>query len=44
MNLAIEWRMSKYAIAEALLEAQFKREIDLLIKERREAEAKKSEK
>lgn len=36
LNLAIEWRMSKFAIAEALIEANFKHEIDMLIKERRD--------
>lgn len=32
--------MSRYAVQEALVEAEFKREIDLPIKERREAEVK----
>ena len=44
LNLAIQWRMSRYAVQEALVEAEFKREIDLLIKERRDAEVKNSEK
>jgi hypothetical protein len=38
LTLAIEWRMSRYAIAEALSEADFKLAIDALVKERREAE------
>lgn len=44
LNLAIEWRMSRYAVAEALIEAEFKLEIDKLIKERREAGARNGEK
>lgn len=43
LNLAIQWRMSRYAVEEALVEAEFKREIDMLIKERRDAKAEKSE-
>jgi hypothetical protein len=44
LNLAIEWRMSRYAVAEALIESDLRGAIDLLIKERREAELRKSEK
>lgn len=43
LNLAIQWRMSRYAVEEALVEAEFKREIDMLIKERRDAKVEKSE-
>lgn len=43
LDLAIQWRMSKYAIAEALVEAEFKREIDLLIKERRDKKVQEVE-
>lgn len=43
LNLAIQWRMSRYAVQEALLEAEFKQEIDKLIKERRDEKANKSE-
>lgn len=41
LRLAIEWRQSKYAVGEALLEAEFKHAIDMLIKERRDAELNK---
>lgn len=36
--------MSRFAIAEALIEAEFKLAIDKLIRERREAEQTKGEK
>lgn len=44
LNLAIEWRMSKYAVAEALIESDLRRAIDLLIKERRDIEVDEAEK
>lgn len=37
LRLAIEWRYSKYAVAEALIEADLKHAIDMLVKERRDA-------
>lgn len=42
LRLAIEWRRSRYAVAEALLEADFKHAIDMLIKERRDAKVEES--
>lgn len=44
LTLAIEWRMSRYAVAEALIESDLRHAIDLLVKERREAELRKGEK
>lgn len=43
-NLAIEWVMSRYQLAEAFVEQELKKQIHLLIKERREAEVKNGEK
>lgn len=40
LNLVIEWRDSKYAVAEALIRQELTREVDKLKKERREAEVK----
>jgi hypothetical protein len=36
LNLVIEWRMTRTAMASALVELELKHEADLLIKERRE--------
>lgn len=43
LNLAIQWRMSRYAVQEALLENEFKHEIDMLIKERRDKKLEEKE-
>jgi hypothetical protein len=43
LRLAIEWRQSKYAVAEALIEANFRHAIDMLIKERRDAKVDDAE-
>lgn len=44
LKLVIEWSMTHYLVAQALIEAELKREAKNLIKERREAELKKDEK
>ena len=43
LNLVIEWSESRYLVAEALIEAELKREVKNLIKERREAEIEKDQ-
>ena len=42
LDLVIEWRESKYAVAEALIRQELMRTIDMLKKERRDAKAKET--
>lgn len=44
LNLVIEWSMTHYVVAQALIESELKREAKILIQERREAEVKNGEK
>lgn len=44
LELAIEWRDSKYAVEEALIRQELWRAIDKLKKERRDSQGKENEK
>lgn len=44
LNLVIEWSMTHYLVARALIEAQLQSEAKVLVKERREAEVENGEK
>lgn len=39
LDLVIEWREAKYAVAEALIRQELMRTVDMLKKERRDAKA-----
>lgn len=43
LRLAIEWRDSRYAVKEAIIEADLKHAIDMLKKERRDSHAQPSD-
>lgn len=44
LRLAIEWRDSRYAVKEAIIENELKHAIDMLKKERRDEQSEKTNK